>query len=461
MEFHPLDKREVRGGFDGGTITSDAGGLLLREVEKRTGIIAQFAACFRDHRQAERIEHRVEELVAQRVYGLALGYEDLNDHEELRRDPLLGVLAEKPDPTGESRVRARDQGQALAGKSTLNRLELTAAEVKEKERYKKIGLDFAAVDQLLGEIFVQAHGEPPKQIILDLDSTDDPLHGNQEGRFFHGYYGHYCYLPLYIFCGEHLLCARLRPANIDGAAGSVEEVARLVKQLRQAWPEVRIIVRGDSGFCREELMAWCEANQVDYVLGLAKNDRLRAEIAAELAQAAEQYQQSHQAARIFKELRYQTRESWSRARRVVAKAEHLEKGANPRFVVTSLPSSEWAAQALYEELYCARGEMENRIKEQLMLFSDRTSTAYLRSNQIRLYFSSVAYLLMQALRRLGLQGTEMAQAQCTTLRLKLLKIGALIRITVRKVWVSMAEGYPYAERFRQVYARLQAVPLRA
>ena len=461
LKFHPLDKREVRGGFDGGAITSDAGGLLLREVEKRTGIIEQFAACFRDHRQAERIEHRVEELVAQRVYGLALGYEDLNDHEELRRDPLLGVLAEKPDPTGESRARQRDQGKALAGKSTLNRLELTAVEVKKGERYKKIELDFAAVDRLVGEIFLQAHDEPPKQIILDLDSTDDPLHGKQEARFFHGYYGHYCYLPLYIFCGEHLLCARLRPANIDGAAGSVEELARLVKQLRQAWPEVRIIVRGDSGFCREALMAWCEANQVDYVLGLAKNERLRAEIAAELAQAAEQYQRTSQAARIFKEFSYQTRESWSRARRVVAKAEHLEKGANPRFVVTSLPSPEWAAQALYEELYCERGEMENRIKEQLMLFADRTSTAYLRSNQIRLYFSSMAYLLMQALRRLGLQGTEWAKAQCTTLRLKLLKIGALIRITVRKVWVSMAGGYPYAERFRQVYAQLQAVPLRA
>lgn len=461
LEFHPLDKREVRGGFDGGTITSDAGGLLLREVEKRTGIIAQFAACFRDHRKPERIEHRVEELVAQRVYGLALGYEDLNDHEELRRDPLLGVLAEKADPTGESRARERDQGPALAGKSTLNRLELTAEEVKEGERYKKIGLDFAAVDRLLGEIFIQAHSEPPKQIVLDLDSTDDPLHGKQEGRFFHGYYGHYCYLPLYIFCGEHLMCARLRPANTDGVAGSVEELARLVQQLRQAWPEVRIIVRGDSGFCREELMAWCEANQVDYVLGLAKNERLRAEIAAELAQAAAQYQQTGRAARLFKEFTYQTRESWSRARRVVAKAEHLEKGANPRFVVTSLPGSEGAAQALYEELYCARGEMENRIKEQLMLFADRTSTAYLRSNQIRLYFSSVAYLLMQALRRLGLQGTEMAKAQCTTLRLKLLKIGARIRITVRKVWVLMAAGYPYVERFRQVYAQLQAVPLRA
>ena len=461
LEFHPLGKREVRGQFDGGAITSDAGGLLLREVEKRTRIIAQFAACFRDHRQVESIEHRVEELVAQRVYGLALGYEDLNDHDELRRDPLLGVLTEKADPSGESRARPRDRGKALAGKSTLNRLELTAAAVKEGERYKKIELDFAAVEQLWGELFLQAHGEPPKQIILDLDSTDDPLYGNQEGRFFHGYYGGYCYLPLYIFCGEHLLCARLRTADGDGAAGSVEEVARLVKQLRQAWPAVRIVVRGDSGFCREELMAWCEANQVDFVLGLAKNDRLRAVIVAELAQAAEQYQQTGQAARVFKEFTYQTRDSWSRARRVVAKAEHLEKGANPRFVVTSMPSSEWAAQALYEELYCARGEMENRIKEQLMLFAGRTSTAYLRSNQIRLYFSSVAYVLMQALRRLGLQGTEMAKAQCTTLRLKLLKIGALIRITVRKVWVSMAGSYPYAERFWQVYARLQAVPLRA
>ena len=461
LEFHPLEQREVRGGFDGGVITSDAGGLLLREVEKRTGIIRQFAACFQDQRKAERIEHGVEELVAQRVYGLALGYEDLNDHDQLRRDPRLGVLAGKADPSGQSRARRRDQGKALAGKSTLNRLELTAAEVKEKERYKKITLDFTAVDKLWADLFLQAHGEPPKQIILDLDSTDDLLHGNQEGRFFHGYYGHYCYLPLYIFCGEHLLCARLRTADGDGAAGSVEELARLVQQIRQAWPEVGIVVRGDCGFCREELMAWCEANAVDYVLGLAKNDRLRAEIAAELAQASEQYQQTGQAARIFKEFRYQTRESWERTRRVVAKAEHLEKGSNPRFVVTSLPSQEWAAQALYEELYCARGEMENRIKEQLMLFADRTSTAYLRSNQIRLYFSSLAYSLMQALRRLGLQGTEWAQAQCTSVRLKLLKIGALIRITVRKVWVSMATGYPYAERFRQIYAQLQAVPLRA
>jgi hypothetical protein len=450
----------VRGRFDGGAITTDAGGLLLREVEKRTGIIRQLAGCFTDHRDPGRIEHPVEELVAQRVYALALGYEDLNDHEELRHDPLLAVLVEKSDLTGEQRTRERDQGQALAGKSTLNRLELTGAEVSEEERYKKIALDEGAVDRMLVEVFLQAHRAAPPEIILDLDSTDDPLHGEQEGRFFHGYYGHYCYLPLYIFCGEHLLAARLRPSNLDASAGCGEELERIVQQLRQAWPEVRITVRGDAGFCREELMAWCEQNQVDYVLGLAKNQRLKAEIAAELTQAEEQYRQMGRAARVFTEFAYQTRQSWSRARRVIAKAEHLEKGSNPRFVVTSLAAETWPAQKLYEDLYCARGEMENRIKEQLMLFADRTSTALLRSNQVRLYFSSVAYILMQALRRLGLRGTELARAQCATIRLKLLKIGALIRLTVRRVWLSLAGGYPYVDLFRQVYAQLRAVPLR-
>jgi hypothetical protein len=434
--------------------------LLLREVEKRTGIVAQFAACFGDHRDPARVEHTVEELVAQRVYGLALGYEDLTDHEELRHDPLLAVLVEKADPTGEERVRQRDQGQALAGKSTLNRLELTGPEVREDERYKKVALDTAGVDRMLVEVFLQAHREAPQEIILDLDCTDDPLHGEQEGRFFHGYYGQYCYLPLYIFCGEHLLGARLRPSNIDPAAGSQEELARIIAQIRAAWPQVRVIVRGDSGFCREELMAWCEQNQVDYVLGLAKNPRLKAAITGELEQAAEQSRQTGRAARVFQEFAYQTRQSWSRARRVVAKAEHLERGSNPRFVVTSLGPEEWPAQALYEKLYCARGEMENRIKEQLMLFADRTSTAFLRSNQIRLYFSSAAYLLMHALRRLGLRGTELAQAQCATIRLKLLKIGAQIRVTVRRVWLSLAGGYPYVDLFRQVYAQLRAIPLR-
>jgi len=286
------------------------------------------------------------------------------------------------------------------------------------------------------------------------------VHGNQQGRFFHGYYGHYCYLPLYLFCGEHLLGARLRPSNIDASAGSREELERIVAQIRQTWPKVKITLRGDAGFCREELMGWCEQHQVDYVLGLAKNERLKAEIAPELRQAAAAYAATGQAARVFKEFSYQTRESWSRARRVIGKAEHLEKGSNPRFVVTSLPPEAWEARALYEELYCARGEMENRIKEQLSLFADRTSTALLRSNQVRLYFSSVAYLLMEALRRLGLKGTELARAQCATLRWKLLKIGAQIRVTVRRVWISLAEAYPYAGLFAQVYAQLQALPLR-
>jgi hypothetical protein len=379
-----------------------------------------------------------------------LGYEDLNDHEELRNDPLLAVLLEKPHPSQE----------ALAGKSTLNRLELTLETVSPQERYKKIALDHAAVDRLLVDVFLEAHREAPQEIILDLDATDDPLHGKQEGRFFHGYYGHYCYLPLYIFCGEFLLCARLRPSDIDASAGSVEELKRIVKQIRSLWPQVRIMVRGDCGFCREELMVWCEAEGVEYLLGLAKNERLKAEIAGEREEAKVQHQQSGRAARVFKEFVYQTRESWNRARRVVAKAEHLDKGENPRFVVTSLGGEAWPAQALYEELYCARGDMENRIKEQLMLFSDRTSTHYLRSNQLRLYFSSIAYVLLQMLRRLGLEGTELAKAQCSTIRLKLLKIGALIRITVRKVWVSLAGGYPYVTLFRQVHEKLCAMPVK-
>jgi Transposase DDE domain group 1 len=461
FSFHPFSRRRVRGGFDGGTITSDAGGLLLREVEKRTKIVEQFAECFSDHRKEERIEHTVGELVLQRVYGLALGYEDLNDHDWLREDPLLAVLVEKEDPTGKSRARQRDEGKALAGKSTLNRLELTQEVVPEKERYKKIVIHPEAADRMLVNVFLQAHQAAPAEIILDLDATDDPLHGQQEGRFFHGYYGHYCYLPLYIFCGEFLLCARLRPSNIDAPAGCVEELERIVAQIRAAWPEVNIVIRADSGFCREELMNWCEAHQVDYVLGLAKNERLKREIASEMAQAEQQFTATGQAARLFRDFRYQTRESWSHERRVVGKAEHLEKGSNPRFVVTSLGSEAWPAQRLYEELYCARGEMENRIKEQLMLFADRTSTALLRSNQVRLYFSSVAYVLLQALRRLGLQGTELAHAQCATLRLKLLKIGALIRITVRNVWVSLASGYPFAALFRHVLSQLQqTAPLR-
>jgi len=454
--FQPLQQREVVARFDGGDITSDAGGLLLREVDRGVGIVRRLGACFTDYRRAERVEHRVEELIAQRIYGLALGYEDLNDHDQLRQDPLIAVLTGKAEPKGTDRRRARDEGKAGAGKSTLNRLELTPAEADHKARYKKIVMKEGALDRLLVDLFVEAHAEAPAQIVLDLDATDDPLHGNQEGRFFHGYYRHYCYLPLYIFCGEFLLCARLRPSNIDASAGALEEVQRIVAQIRQSWPPVQIVLRGDGGFSRDAIMTWCEANQVDYVFGLAKNKRLNKIIGRPLHEAQQQYEQTKKAARVFAEFRYQTRKSWHAERRVVAKAEHLDKGANPRFVVSSLSVEQREARALYEELYCGRGEMENRIKEQqLALFADRTSTSLLRSNQLRLYFSSFAYCLLQALRRLGLRGTEMAQAQCQTIRLKLLKIGAQIRITVRKVWVSLAGGYPYAALFTQVYGNLR------
>ncbi len=455
FQFAGLFSREVVGSFHGGQITSDGGGLLLREVDRRTGLVKRFADCFADHRAASRIEHSVPELVAQRVYGLALGYEDLNDHDQLRADPLLAVLADKRDPEGKDRKQARDRGKALAGKSTLNRWELTRAEATKRERYAKIVMDSEAIDRLLVEAFLEAYATAPEEIVLDLDATDDPLHGQQEGRFFHGYYGHYCYLPLYIFAGEQLLCARLRPSNIDASAGSREEVERIVQQIRERWPDTRIVLRGDSGFCRDALMSWCEANQVHYVFGLARNTRLRQIIDAEMAQARALHEQTQQAARVFTEFAYRTHNSWSCARRVVAKAEHLDKGENPRFVVTSLEPARLAAQPLYAQLYCARGDMENRIKEQFSLFSDRTSTTYLRSNQLRLYLSSIAYLLLQGLRRLGLQGTALAKAQCQTIRLKLLKVGALMRITVRKVWVSFSSGYPHQALFARVFQQLR------
>ncbi|MGH7207803.1 MAG: IS1380 family transposase [Nitrospiraceae bacterium] len=456
--FHAHFSREVIGRFDGGTITSDGGALLLREVEQRTGILRQFAACFTDHRDPDLIEHHVQELVAQRVYGLALGYEDLNDHDDLRHDPLLAVLAGKPDPTGQDRRRDRDRGKALAGKSTLNRLELTPADATADSRYKKIVVDRWKAERFFVEVFLQAQATPPERIVIDLDPTDSRLHGHQQGRFFHGYYGHYCYLPLYLFCGEFLLCARLRPSCLDAAAGSVKILARIVEQIRARWPKVQIVIRGDSGFCREELMAWCEAHGVDYLLGLAKTERLIAEITGELEQARQCFEETRQASRVFKDFTFQTRESWSRARRVVAKAEHLEKGSNPRFVVTSIPPETMDARSLYEDEYCARGEMENRIKEQqLYLFADRCSAATLRANQQRLWFSSVAYVLMQALRRLGLEGTHLEKAQCHTIREKLLKIGAQIKVTVRKVWVALAEGYPYARVFAQVMEKLRAL----
>ena len=463
MEFQHLGRRAVIGRFDGGKISSDAGGVLLREVERRFHILKRLArGCFQDYRNKDRIEHTVESLIRQRVYGMALGYEDLNDHDHLRHDVVMGLLSEKEDPRGGDRVRETDQGKPIAGKSTLNRLELTPEDANEKSRYKKIVADGAAIDELMVAVFIESHESAPLEVVLDVDATDDPLYGHQEGRFFHGYYGEYCYLPLYIFSGGHLLCARLRQANEDPASGVLPELARIVTQLRAAWPEVRIILRGDSGFCRDEIMSFCEGDsQLDYVLGLAKNSRLIEEIGPELGQAQQSYESTQHSARVFKDFRYRTRKSWSCERRVVGKAEYLAKGENPRFIVTSIASEEQDARELYEDFYCARGDMENRIKEQqLGLFADRTSTSWMRSNQLRLYFSSFAYILMHTLRRLGLEGTELANAQCDTIRLKLFKIGAQIRVTVRKVWISFSESYPYFKLFQQVFARLQQIPLR-
>ena len=460
--FQALGRREILADFNGGTITSDGGGLLLREVEKRTNILDRFAKCFTDHRKQDLIEHSVLDLVSQRVFAIALGYEDLNDHDELSSDQLLAVMVGKSDPTGEYRLLQRDKGHALAGKSTLNRLELTPEDAGPGSRYKKIVMNPEAIDALLVDTFIESYPKPPKQIILDVDATDIPLHGKQEERFFHGYYDTYCYLPLYIFCGEELLCARLRPANIDGAAGTVEELKRIISRIRVAWPHVKIVVRGDSGFCREDIMSWCEApdNNIDYLFGLAKNNRLIKEIEDELAEAKVMFECSGEPSRRFKDFCYQTLNSWSKPRRVVGKAEQLAGRSNPRFIVTSLSKEEYDARSLYEDEYCARGDMENRIKEkQLMLFADRTSSAKMRANQLRIYFSSIAYVLMQALRRVGLSGTKMAKAQCETIRLKLFKIGAQVKMTVRKIWIAYADGYPYADIFRHVYQNLLQQPI--
>jgi hypothetical protein len=448
--FEPVEGRRVEAAFDGGAMSSDAGALLLGRTDRAIRLLDRFASCFRDGRSAELIEHEVMTLVSQRVIGIALGYEDLLDHDQLRHDPVLGAVI------GKLKARRQDCA-ALAGKSTLNRLEHAPAD--GLSRYRKIGHDGTAIERLFVDLFLEAHGAAPDEIILDLDATDDPVHGAQEGRFFHGYYGGYCYLPLYIFCGRHLLAAKLRPANIDAAAGSLEEIMRIAAQIRGRWPEVRILLRADSGFARENLMAWCEENGVDYLFGLARNTRLVEEITAELAEAAEESARTKAPARRFKDFLWTTRESWSRRRRVVAKAEHTQGEANPRFVVTSLAPRQHDARALYEDVYCARGEMENRIKEQqLDLFADRTSAKTMRANQLRLWFASMAYVLVEALRRIGLEHTQFADATCGTIRRKLLKIGALVRTSVRRVRIAMASACPYQQDYRSAYIRLgQAV----
>lgn len=463
FEFGTVERRFVVGSFDGGAITSDAGALLLSGTDRAIRLVDRFAACFTDRRCPALIEHKVSTLVGQRMFGIALGYEDLIDHDSLRHDPMLAVLA------GKLAARRKDCAP-VAGKSTLNRLELSKP---QPSRYHKITYDAAAADRLFVDFFIEAHRKPPKQIILDLDATDDPLHGHQEGRFFHGYYDGYCYLPLYIFCGRHLLLSRLRCSNIDASAGAREEVARIVAQIRARGPRTRILLRADSGFAREELMGWCEEAGVDYLFGLARNARLLTEIETELAEAAEESGRTGRPARRFKDFTYTTLKSWSRVRRVVGKAEWLApketapgdhsspssepaKGeANPRFVVTSLAIEACKAGRLYEEVYCARGNMENRIKEcQLDLFADRTSAATMRANQLRLYFASMAYVLVCALRRIGLAHTQFAEASCATIRLKIFKIGALVRCGVRRIKIAMASAFPYRQEFGRAHQAL-------
>lgn len=443
--FEGSGRREIVARFDGGTISSDGGAFLLRQTDKRLNLIGRLAESFLDGRNQALVEHSIAEMLSQRIYGLALGYEDLNDHEQLRNDPVIGILSGK-----------ENLAEPLAGKSTLNRMELGTG---INDRYKKITFWKEGVDDLLVNVFIESHEKAPGEIVLDMDTTDLPLHGKQEGRFFHGYYDNYCYLPLYVFCGDHVLCARLREANHDAAFGCMPEIQRIVKQIRAAWPEVKIVLRGDSGFCRNELMSWCENNDVDYLFGMARNQRLRRIIGQQMHEATLQWEQTGKPARVFSEFQYSTKKTkksgWDRERRVVAKAEHIDGKENPRFVVTSLSSERGTPQALYEELYCGRGDMENRIKEQFTLFADRVSAETMRANQLRLYLSAAAYILVSGLRRVGLKGTELAQAQVSTIRTKLLKIGAQIRISVRKIWVSMASSYPWQGLYRQVWTNLR------
>ena len=446
--FEAVERRAVVAAFDGGNITSNAGALLLGQVDRGLELARRVAACFTDRRDLRYVEHTVETLVGQRIFGLALGYEDLIDHDELRKDPTMAVLAGKLKP------RLRSDCEALAGKSTLNRLEHTPKHLGAK--YHKIDCDGAKVDALFVDLFLEAHERAPQEIVLDLDNTDIPLYGMQEGRYYQGHYDSYCYLPLYVFCGRHLLLARQRRANVAGSDGAVEEMARIVAQIRGRWPRVRILLRGDSGFSNDPLMSWCEANQVDYVFGLARNKRLEKALVREQAQARRLCLASGASARVFRDFRYRTLKGWSRVRRVVGKAEHTPQGANPRFVVTSLKHRRLAsARALYEDLYCARGEAENRIGEQFEMFADRASSATMQANQLRMWFSAMAYVMVDTMRRVGLRHTQFADAAVATIRLKLLKIGALVRTSVRRLHFALASGCPNKLEFEMAYVYLR------
>ena len=440
MDFGSSGARKLVGAFDGGAITSNGGVVLLSQADKAIGMCDRLAACFTDHRSAAFVTHAVADMLRQRIFAQGLGHEDLIDHDALRFDPALMAALDRPE-------------DALAGKSTLNRLE-HAGKIG-RDRYHKLDHDPIAIERLPVDLFIEAHEKPPVRIVLDLDATDDPLYGEQEGRHFHGYYDCYCYLPLYIFCGRHLLAAKLRPSSVDGAHGSVEEVARIVAQIRERWPSVSIVIRGDSGFCRDDLMTWCEENNVKYVLGLAGNRRLHARIAGASRKAKFKSKRTGRPERVFEDFEYRTLKSWSRKRRVIGKAEWTKGEANPRFIVTNVDPSLGAAKFLYERVYCQRGEMENRIKEcQTDLFADRTPTPTMRANQLRLWLSSFAYILMCAVRRIGLVGTKLEAATCGTIRLQLLKIGALVTVSVRRVKLAFTSACPARDVFMLASRRL-------
>jgi hypothetical protein len=449
IEFDGVCGRKMVANFGAEHISTDGGLALLHRVDLRLGVVRKFAQCFVDHRNPDLIDHSVEELVRQRVFGIACGYEDLVDHRTLRNDPLLAAVIGKADPVK----------QPLASPSTLNRLELTPADATAEARYQKVVYNAEEIADFFVDAYLDAHPRRPGEVILDLDATDDPIHGTQEGRFFHGYYGNYCYLPLYIFAGDFLLCAKLRTSGIDASEGALEEVQRIVARIRARWPKTALALRADSGFARDELMSWCEGNAVDYVFGLAKNDRLVEMVAddLELVRLVSLEEREGAPVRSYRELRYRTRDSWTRERRVVAKAEWLGDKHNPRFVVTSYAPQKYDARALYEDLYCARGDMENRIKEQqLDLFADRTSAHTMRANQLRLWFASLAYVLVNLLRHFGLRGTELERAQAGTIRLKLLKVAAIVTISVRRVVLSLSAAAPIRELFARIAEQLRA-----
>ena len=433
LAFSSIRRQKIQGDFNGGKLTSDAGAVLPREVDRRIGLLDAIAACISDPRRAGKITHDLRTLLAQRIFAIAMGYEDLNDHESLRDDPLLQLVSE----------RGIDEQQPLASASTLCRFE---------NRIDRKAM--AKMSEVFVEQFIASHPDPsgPEQIVLDFDATDDPVHGNQEGRFFHGYYDHYCFLPLYVFCGDQLLVSYLRPSKIDAAKHSRPILKLLVRRFRQVWPEAKIIFRGDSGFCRWRLLRWCDKHDVNYIVGLAKNAVLKRLAEPHLQQAKEQFELAEQKQRIFGEIEYGA-VTWDKRRRVIIKAEHNSQGANPRFVVTNLPGD---PQQLYDNLYCQRGDMENRIKEQqLDLFADRTSCHSFGANQLRLLLSSAAYVLLESLRRFALKGTELARAQAGTIRLKLLKVAARITCSVRRVVLHLAGGYPFKQLFSAILSRLR------